>query len=144
MQQISKLTLIFIAVAIYLIWMDVALYINLQKLPTLKSRLEATAKPVGTPFSPFDPITMKLLMMVPPMHYIDLPLANWIEEATKLSTYVTPNMVSIFGCICGLIAARLFYYENYKLRLLGFVFFTLGAFISAKARMSPGAILVFV
>ena len=125
MQQISKLTLIFIIIAIYLIWMDVALYINLQKLPPLKSRLEATDAPVGTPFSPFDHITMKLLMMVPPMHYIDLPLANWIEEATEISTYVTPNMVSIFGCICGLIAARLFYYENYKLRLLGFVFFRL-------------------
>ena len=32
-------------------------------------------------------------------------------------------MVSIFGLICGLLAARLFLCENYKLRLLGFVFF---------------------
>ena len=123
MQQISKLTLVLVAVAIYLIWMDVALYINLQQLPPLKERLESKAKPPGTPFSPFEPITIKLLMMCPPMQYIDLPLATWIEDATQISIYVTPNMVSIFGCICGLIAARLFYYESYKLRLLGFVFF---------------------
>ena len=70
MGQVSKLTLILIAVTIYLIWMDVALYINLQNLPSLKERLVDKAKPPGTPFSPFEPITIKLLMMCPPMHYI--------------------------------------------------------------------------
>ena len=37
-QVLSKLSLVFIIISIYLIWMDVALYINLQQLPPLDQR----------------------------------------------------------------------------------------------------------
>ena len=115
--SLSKLTLVFIIVGIYLIWMDVALYINLQQLPPLNQRNIKRAE--GTPFSPFEPITMKLLMMPPFMHYIDLPLAQWLEDSLKISSFFTANTVSFVGLGFGLLAARLFMCQNYKWRVLG-------------------------
>ena len=121
--NVSKLTLVLAVVAIYLIWMDVALYINLQQLPELSQRTENKVK--NAPFSPFDGITIKLVMMTPIMQYIDLPTSMWIEDAFQVSKYFTANAVSYLGLLFGLIAARLFMCETYKLRFLGFVFFRL-------------------
>lgn len=119
----SNLTIIMMTVAIYLIWMDVALYVNLQQLPTLNERQSKKQLAEGIPFSPFHPISIKLLMTSPPLHYIDLPLAMWIEESMHVSNFFSANGVSMIGLFCGLVAARLFMCENYKWRLLGFAFF---------------------
>jgi hypothetical protein len=114
-----------------MIWMDVALYINLQQLPAISER--TISKPNdGTPFSPFEPITIKLLMMSPPMHYIDLPLAMWSEESLTVSNYLSPNAVSIIGLIFGLVAARFFMCEGYKWRMLGFVLFKIRDYMVRK------------
>ncbi len=120
---VSKLTLILVTVAIYLAWMDMALFINLQQLPPLEKRLAPQDK--DSPFSPFDNISIKLLMMCPILHYIDLPIAMWIQDALIVSNYLTANAVSYIGVCCGLVAARLFMCDSYKIRLLGFAFYRL-------------------
>ena len=105
--SVSKLVLV--SVAMYLIWMDVALYMNLQQLPPLNQRPNRIQSTGALPFSPFShTISIKLVMMSPPMHYIDLPLAMCIEDAFTISNYFTANAVSIIGLCFGLIAARLF------------------------------------
>ena len=148
-QKISNCSLLFICVFVYLIWMDVALYIKLQQLLPYSQRPKT--RPKDGPFSPFEPITMKLLMNCPQEHYIHLPLGNftkkncqkkgrnlkihisavWFEDAIHISNYVTPNMVSLFGLFLGLCSARLFLSLGYKWRLLGFVFYFVRDFMDA-------------
>ena len=53
------LTLILGSVAIYLMWMDVGFYLELQQLPV---RTNTTAAPSYT-YTPFQPITIKQLML---------------------------------------------------------------------------------
>ena len=77
-QKISNCSLLFICVFVYLIWMDVALYIKLQQLLPYSQRPKT--RPKDGPFSPFEPITMKLLMNCPQEHYIHLPLGNFTKK----------------------------------------------------------------
>ncbi len=120
--------MIMILVAIYLLWMDVALYINLQQLKPLYQR-PPDADLENKPFSPFQPLTIKLLMHCPPLQYIGLPLAVWFEDTVHVSHYMTPNTVSFIGLGLGLIAARFFMCESYKLRLFGIVLYKLRDFM---------------
>ena len=53
------LTLILGSVAIYLMWMDVGFYLELQQLPV---RTNTTSTPSYT-YTPFQPITIKQLML---------------------------------------------------------------------------------
>ena len=53
------LTLILGSVAIYLMWMDVGFYLELQQLPV---RTNTTSAPSYT-YTPFQPITIKQLML---------------------------------------------------------------------------------
>jgi hypothetical protein len=60
----SYLTLCLLAVAVYFMWMDVALYINVQQLPPMASDNQPgiTVNITDYSYSPFFPITIKLLM----------------------------------------------------------------------------------
>ena len=60
------LTLFLISVAIYLLWMEVGFYLELQKMgPRIPNDPSAPKLNISTPFvySPFHPITVKLLML---------------------------------------------------------------------------------
>ena len=94
-QKISNCSLLFICVFVYLIWMDVALYIKLQQLLPYSQRPKT--RPKDGPFSPFEPITMKLLMNCPQEHYIHLPLGNFTKK--KLSKKKTKFQNSHFSCM---------------------------------------------
>ena len=54
------LTLFLVAVMIYLLWMDICLYLELQNLPARPPAENLTAQYT---FSPFHPMTVKLLMV---------------------------------------------------------------------------------
>ena len=97
--QISNLTLLFIGLFIYLIWMDVALYIKLQQLLPLSKRPD---RPRDGPFSPFEPITIKLLMSCPMSQFVYLPLCDWFEAIFNVSPLATPNTISIIGLFLGM------------------------------------------
>ena len=60
------LTLFLVAIAIYLIWMDVGFYLELQKMPLRSPAFPDSPKlNISAPYiySPFHPITVKLLML---------------------------------------------------------------------------------
>ena len=58
----SYLTLFLIAVTVYFMWMDVALYVNVQQLPPMASEAQPTHANISDySYSPFYPITIKLL-----------------------------------------------------------------------------------
>lgn len=63
--QLSYLTLLMLTVLVYFMWMDVALYFNLQQVPPSRPNV----KPIQTnisdyTYSPFYPLTVKLLYQV--------------------------------------------------------------------------------
>ena len=54
------LSLLLLSIAIYLMWMDVTFYLELQKLPVRNPNLTVTSYA----YSPFSPITVKQLMLL--------------------------------------------------------------------------------
>merc|ERR1712198_810098 len=59
------------------------------------------------------------LMQPPTIHYIELPLAEWMEENLSLSKVMTPNFVSMFGVLLGLTAGALISNGNRITVLIG-------------------------
>ena len=67
------LTLFLAALAIYLLWMDVGFYLELQKMAPRPPNIPNVPKlNISTPYiySPFHPITVKLLMLPPTIQVI--------------------------------------------------------------------------
>ena len=56
------LSLCLVSVAIYLMWMDVGFYLELQNLPVREANASKVSSPSFT-YSPFQPITIKQLML---------------------------------------------------------------------------------
>ena len=56
------LSLLLASLAIYLMWMDVGFYLELQNLP-VRAFNETKADPSSFVYSPFQPITIKQLML---------------------------------------------------------------------------------
>ena len=62
-QHLSYLTLFLLTVAVYFMWMDVALYVNVQQVPPMASEAQPIRANISDySYSPFYPITIKLLM----------------------------------------------------------------------------------
>ena len=62
------LSLFLAAIAIYLLWMDVGFYLELQKMAPRSPNIPEVPKlNISTPYiySPFHPITVKLMMLPP-------------------------------------------------------------------------------
>ena len=73
---------------IYVLWMDVGFYLELQNLPVRQQNISSVYT-----YSPYHPLTVKLLMTHPLIQYIDEPLGHLTVRTTRLADYVTPNMV---------------------------------------------------
>ena len=61
---------------LYFMWRDVDLYVYLHQCKIEKSNTSSLSDPM---------ITVKHLMQPPTIHYIELPLAEWMEENLSLS-----------------------------------------------------------
>lgn len=120
----SYLTLFLVSVGVYIIWMDVALYVNLQQVPP-KTPSDYKLLNVTEEFSysPFYPITMKLLMEGPTIQYIDEPLAHLTVNKTSIHKFLSADVVSIIGVVFALAAARLIFSESLKVQQLGVLLF---------------------
>ena len=58
------LSLCLVSVAIYLMWMDVGFYLELQNLPVREAKeSKVSSSPSSYVYSPFQPITIKQLML---------------------------------------------------------------------------------
>ena len=115
------LTLLLVAVAIYLLWMDVGFYLEVQQLPVrVSNNSESEA---GFVYSPFGPITVKLLMLSATIQFIDEPLAYLTVYYTRVAEYFSPNAVSLLGVLVAAIAAKFFVNEELKYRQFGVLLF---------------------
>lgn len=122
------LSLFLVALAIYLLWMDVGLYLELQKfqartpgnlLPPLTNR---SVRPSYT-FSPFQPITVKLLMLPATIQYVDEPLGYLTVYHTRIAHFVSPNAVSLTGVGVAAVSARFIASQDLRYRQLGALLF---------------------
>ncbi|TRY76889.1 hypothetical protein TCAL_09230 [Tigriopus californicus] len=149
MANLGYLTLFLLAVAIYFLWMDVALYINLQKVPPTSPTVQPLQTNISDyTYTPFYPITVKLLFQGPTIHYIDTPLGFWTVEYTNIAQWISANGVSIVGVFFAACAAKMFLSDSLKVRQLGVLMFKIRDFMDsldgtvARARRSQVALLV--
>lgn len=139
-------------ILMYFMWMDVALYYHIQ------AREPAVPEPVSKDhdgdhhyqglFSPFNGLTVKMMMIDPANHYIHTPAAVIFNEVLHFSTtftFITPNMISISHVLVAMVAARFFASESLLMRQVGVAIFEVRTFLDCldgvvyRARAHQGA-----
>jgi len=126
------LSLFLASLAIYLLWMDVGFYLELQKMaPRSPNIPQAPNLNISTPYlySPFHPITVKLLMLPPTIQFIDEPLSYLTVHYTSISEYISPNAMSLCGVAVAALAARFFVKEELRYRQAGVLLFKIRDYI---------------
>ncbi len=98
-QQFTLITIGLSMTLVYFMWMDVALYINLQKMPVLPGPNVTANKQneVSNSFSPVYPVHVKQLMLGPISHYVYSSLGHGIVTSTNVASYFTADAVSAVG-----------------------------------------------
>lgn len=102
--------------------LDIHLYFVLQRMPGIVHQ----DIPEPGSFSPFKPLTMKLIMTDPLNHYLLGPSAEYFDEVSSFSKifyFITPNMISITHVLMSLMSAKLVSSENLGTRRLGVAFY---------------------
>ena len=116
------LTLLLVAVAIYLLWMDVGFYLEVQQLLVRVSNTSDAETQVFV-YSPFGPITVKMMMLSATIQFVDEPLAYLTVYYTRVADYFSPNAISLIGVLVAAIAAKFFVREELKYRQFGVLLF---------------------
>ncbi|OWF45800.1 ceramide phosphoethanolamine synthase-like [Mizuhopecten yessoensis] len=105
----------------YFFIMDVVLYMTLQS--TNLANQEKTSS-----YSPFRPLSAKLLMTAPTNHYILSLATEYFDEYThfsKIFTFITPNMISAMHLALGFLSGKFVASESLRRRRLGVLIFEL-------------------
>jgi len=103
----------------YFFIMDIALYVSLQNTTLIDQAIPSS-------YSPFRPLSVKLLMTAPTNHYIISLTSEYFEEFThfaKVFSFITPNMVSFTHLFLGFVSAKFVTSESLRQRRLGVVVF---------------------
>ena len=105
----------------FFISMDTHLYFTLQSTVLVNQN-----PPIPGHYSPFKPLSIKLLMTDPCNHYIIGPSAEYFDEVTRFSKvlyFITPNMISFTHVVISFIAARLVSSESLCTRRSGVILY---------------------
>ncbi|GAB1602304.1 Hypothetical predicted protein [Argonauta hians] len=111
---------------VYFIIMDIILYITLQKSALKENKTGS--------FSPFQPLTVKLLMTDPVDHYILSPFAEYFDEISQFSHvfyFITPNMISFTHVFIAVVAGKLIASESLYNRRIGALIYQFRCFLDA-------------
>ncbi len=135
--------LLLLVVLMYFAWMDVALYYKLQSQPEnllLTQNLQENAtksKAIDSSassstiqsFDPFNPISLKLLMLDHTNHYIYYPIGSWIDVdilyISEKLTFITPDMISWSHVLVAAVASKFLASEFLSQRRIGVLLFEL-------------------
>ncbi|XP_076352692.1 ceramide phosphoethanolamine synthase-like [Tachypleus tridentatus] len=101
----------------YFLWMDISLYINVQRVPTLlkKPKSEQPTNINSSRLSPFMGLSVKMMMMDPINNYIVTPTAqlfNYVTSFSETCNIITPNMISLIGLMFAVVAAKCIISDN--------------------------------
>ncbi|XP_046563888.1 ceramide phosphoethanolamine synthase-like [Haliotis rubra] len=108
-------------ITVFYIIMDIILYTVLQD-----TVLSVPQTLPGHAYSPFYPLTMKLIMTDPTSHYVIKPTSEIFNQVTGFSTvffFVTANMISFSHVIIALIAGKFIASECIRDRRFGLILF---------------------
>ncbi|XP_060558000.1 ceramide phosphoethanolamine synthase-like [Ruditapes philippinarum] len=119
-----------LTIACYYLLMDGVLYSTLQSVDLVNQK---PAKP-GQSWSPFHPLSIKLIMTDPTTHYVITPLSENFNRVTKFSQifyFITPNMITFTHLILAFISAKFVFSESLQNRRIGVLLFELRSFLDA-------------
>lgn len=113
----------------YYLLMDGMLYSTLQSIPDLVNE-----KKTSGGWSPFNPLTVKLLMTDPTTHYIITPLSENIDDITKFSKifyFITPNMITFTHLVIACVSAKFIVSDSIQSRRIGVLLYEVRTFLDA-------------
>ena len=133
---------------IYFTWMDIALFVNLQKWtpsyndeaitlenvykkPNSITITSIEKKPQNADVGIFNPLSVKLVMIDHMTHYVHDIVARFIENNLHLTDHfpwITPNLVSFTGLALALVASKLVLSEKLSHRRIACLLFELRNF----------------
>jgi len=110
--SISPTVVIFLlGLAIYFAWLDIALYISIQSCNNNNGHTKNTS------------VSIKNVMQPPSVHYLDIPISQYLELELSLSNVVTPNFISFLGVAFGLLSSWFISYGTRPKVLLGILLY---------------------
>ena len=141
----NKILFFGLILIIYFIWMDIALFVNLQRFspPPIETEkiisnnlsdiknygINNKFKDNGMdPFSIFKPLSVKLIMVDHMTHYIHDILARFLVDTmhfTQIFPWISANLVSFIGLGFAVLGSRLTLSDNLFYRQLGALLFEL-------------------
>ncbi|XP_052246373.1 ceramide phosphoethanolamine synthase-like isoform X2 [Dreissena polymorpha] len=127
-QRHCVLLLVVTVVSYYLI-MDATLYHTLQGVDLVNEK-----KVPGQSWSPFRPLSVKLIMQDPTTHYVITPLSELFNDFTHFSEvfyFITPNMITFTHVFLSFVAAKFIVSESLKNRRIGVLIFEIRTFLDA-------------
>ena len=152
MNEVTHIFIVLLLVVLmYYAWMDVALYYKLQSHPEnllltqnyqefkIPSKTNQSTTPKITPkmeaFDPFNPLSLKLLMLDHANHYVYYPLGSFLDlDVLKISeklTFITPDMISFSHVMVGALAGKFLSSEMLNQRRIGVLFFEVRSFLDS-------------
>ncbi|KAL4230271.1 ATP-dependent RNA helicase [Mactra antiquata] len=119
----------FTTLVLYYLVMDSILYNTLQSVDLVNEK-----KIPGEPWSPFHPLSVKLIMTDHTNHYILTPISERFDEITKFSKtfyFITPNMITLTHLALSFVAAKFIFSESLQSRRIGVLIFQLKILLDA-------------
>lgn len=113
----------------YYLLMDGILYSTLQSMDLVNQKLTKV-----TSWSPFHPLSVKLIMTDPSTHYILTPLSEHFNSDTNFSKtfyFITPNMITFTHLIVSFIAAKFVFSASLQNRRIGVLIYQFRSFLDA-------------
>ncbi|XP_060066725.1 ceramide phosphoethanolamine synthase-like [Ylistrum balloti] len=117
----SLLLMTSLLLLMYFFIMDIVLYMTLQSTKLVDQEKTST-------YSPFHPLSVKLLMTAPTNHYVISLTTEYFDEYTQLSKifyFITPNMISATHLALGFLSGKFVASESLRRRRIGVLIFEL-------------------
>lgn len=139
----KKTSLCLFVLLIYFMWMDITLYHHIQA--TSPSKISSTINSSDvksfrskniqpTAYSPFNGLTVKLMMLNHPSHFVYLPVGMAFEQITRFSArfaFITPNMISSFHLMMAILSAKLVTSDSIFVRQIAVLLFEFRTFLDS-------------
>uniref|UniRef100_T1JBG1 Ceramide phosphoethanolamine synthase n=1 Tax=Strigamia maritima TaxID=126957 RepID=T1JBG1_STRMM len=123
-------------ILLYFMWMDVALYYHIQgrepPQPSSEKPVYHSRSGLQGLFSPFNGLSIKMMMIDPANHYIHTPAATIFNEVTHFSSvfsFITPNMISVSHVFVAIIAVKFIASDTLLMRQVGVLLFEFRSFL---------------
>ncbi|XP_067661463.1 ceramide phosphoethanolamine synthase-like [Haliotis asinina] len=119
-------------IALYYIIMDMILYYTLHNTSLVK---EASINDPSR-FSPFHPLTIRLLVLDQTNHYIIRPstdVFNYMTDFSKVFSFISPNIISVTHAVISIVVGKMVSSDNLRHRQMGTFFFELRTWLVSFA-----------